>query len=132
VKLLRRVLFWQAGLWATFGVAIAISPGVVLEGVFDQAPLGDAAFARLAGVGAFCLALNMVVVAQKIEDVWWFSWTFVSLEAGTVAVSIANALGARPSGSSAVLWWLLTIVGAAFLILLLAGLARTGTETSPG
>ena len=124
------MLFWQAALWATFGLVIAVAPGLVLEDVFDQAPLGDTAWARLAGIGAFCLALNMVVVAQKIEDVWWFSWTFVFLELGTVTLSLSNALGARASESSAWLWWLLSIVGVAFLVLLLTGLAKTGTETS--
>jgi hypothetical protein len=89
-------------------------------------------FARLAGIAAFCLALNMVLVAQRIEEIWWFSWTFVVLEAGTIAVSLANALGARPSGSGGFLWWLLTVVGVAFLALLIAGLAKTGTETPPG
>jgi hypothetical protein len=74
----------------------------------------------------------MVLVAQRIEDIWWFSWTFVVLETGTVAVSLANALGARPTGSDATLWWLLTIMGVAFLGLLIAGLAKTGTETPPG
>jgi len=132
VKLLRRGLFWQAALWAVFGLAIAAAPGVVLEDVFGQAPVVDDAFARLAGIGAFCLALNMVLVAQRIEDIWWFSWTFVVLEAGTVAVSLANALGARPAGSGALLWWLLTVVGVSFLGLLVAGLAKTGTETPPG
>jgi hypothetical protein len=128
VTLLRRVLFWQAGLWGPFGLAIAIAPGLVLEDVFDQAPLSDAAFARLAGVGAFCLALNMIVVAQRIEDAWWFSWTFVFLEVGTVAVSLANAFGVRPHASSSLLWWLLTIVGTGSLVLLVAGLAKTATE----
>ena len=122
---------WQAALWAALGLAIAAIPGTVLEDLFGQAPLADDAFARLAGIGAFCLALNMVLVAQRIEDIWWFSWTFVVLEAGTVALSLANALGSRPAASDAVLWWLLTITGAAFLGLLLAGLAKTGTETPP-
>jgi hypothetical protein len=125
------VLFWHAALWAAFGMTIAVAPRWVLEGLFDQTPLGDAAWARLAGIGAFCLALNMVLVAQRMENAWWFSWTFVFLEAGTAAVSLANALGARPRGSSAVLWWLLTIVGVAFLALLVAGLAKAGTERSP-
>jgi hypothetical protein len=132
VKLLRRVLLWQAALWAAFGVAMAVVPGTVLVDLFGQAPPVDAAFARLAGIAAFCLALNMVLVAQRIEDIWWFSWTFVVLEVGTIAVSLANALGARPAGSGALLWWLLTVVGVAFLALLIAGLAKTGTETPPG
>lgn len=132
MKLLRRVLLWQAALWAAFGVAIAVVPGTVLVDLFGQAAPVDAAFARLAGIAAFCLALNMVLVAQRIEDIWWFSWTFVVLEVGTVAASLANALGARPTGSDAILWWLLTIMGVAFLGLLLAGLAKTGTETPPG
>ena len=132
MKLLRRVLLWQAALWAAFGVAMAVVPGTVLVDLFGQAAPVDAAFARLAGIAAFCLALNMVLVAQRIEDIWWFSWTFVVLEAGTTAVSLANALGARPTGSNAALWWLLTIVGVGFLGLLVAGLAKTGTETPPG
>jgi hypothetical protein len=124
-------LFWQAALWAMFGLAIAAFPTTVLVDLLGQAPLVDDAFARLAGIGAFCLALNMVLVAQRIEDIWWFSWTFVVLEAGTVAVSLANALGVRPPASGALLWWLLTLVGSAFLALLVAGLAKTGTETPP-
>jgi len=131
VKLLRRVLLWQAALWALFGLAAAVVPGTVVVDLFDQAPPDDAAFVRLAGIGTFCLALNMVVVAQRIEDVWWFSWTFVILEVGTVAVALANALGARPAGSSAFLWWLLSVAASASLTLLIAGLARTGAERRP-
>ena len=131
MSLLRRVLLWQAALWAAFGLAIASLPAAVLEGLFSQAPLIDYGWSRLAGIGAFCLALNMVLVARRIEDIWWFSWTFVVFESGTLAASLANALGARSSSSGALFWWLLAVIAAASLTLLVVGLAKTGTETPP-
>ena len=79
---LRRVLNADAALWAVFGLVVGIAPGWLLETVAGQPPLIDDAWIRALGVIAVVLALLMVLVAQRLEDVWWWAWAFVVLEAG--------------------------------------------------
>ena len=67
------------------------APGWLLETVAGQPPLiDDAGFCAL-GVIAITLALLMVLVAQRLEDVWWWAWAFVVLEAGTATVFFLHA-----------------------------------------
>ena len=93
---LRRVLNADAALWAIFGLVIGIAPGWLLETVAGQPPLIDDAWVRALGVIAVVLALLMVLVAQRLEDVWWWAWAFVVLEAGTATVFFLHALVRAP------------------------------------
>jgi hypothetical protein len=132
VKLLRRVLTWQAVLWAGFGLVLVIAPGWVIETVFDQPPLGEEAWLRVSGVMAIALAGMMVLVSHRVEDLWWWSWTFVILSAASAVVLVLNALVGVPGGAAAWPWWLLAFVNAGLALIELVALARIGTERPPG
>jgi len=131
VKLLRRVLVLEAGLWAVSGVALALFPVQVLEGLFDQPELPEYAWVRMVAVLIVGMALLMVLVAQRIEELWWWSWAFVLIGAGLALLSGLNAAIGTPSGAPSLFWWLLAALTGLFTVGLLAGLAKTGTERSP-
>jgi hypothetical protein len=128
---LRRILYAQAALWAIAGVVLALAPGFAVERLLDQPPVGESAWLRAAGVMAIALAAQMVLVAHRIEDVWWWSWTFVLLELGVaVALAVAGPVG-LPVGAPAWPWWVLGGANAALAALQVGALARAGTERSP-
>jgi hypothetical protein len=122
MKLLRRVLYYQAAVWTSCGVAITVAPRWVLRTIFDQVPYPDDAFVRVSGAMAVGLALMMVLVAQKVEDLWWWSWAFALTDAAIVTITALHALFGLPDGSSALLWWSLSGVNAAFAASMLAGM----------
>ncbi len=70
----------------------------------------------------------MVMVAHRIETLWWFTWAFVLTEGALALLTTLNALFGLPRGSDALLWWLFAGVSAAFAAAMLVGLARTGLE----
>jgi len=131
VTLLRRVLRWQAVLWATFGLVLAAAPGWLVENLLDQPSLGEDAWLRAAGVMAVALAAQMVLVGRRIEELWWWSWTFVFLEVGVAVVFLVNALVGLPEGASVWPWWGLGALNAGYATLQIAALAKAGTERSP-
>jgi hypothetical protein len=125
---LRRVLSAQAALWAMFGIVVGIAPGWLLETVAGQRPLTDDAWLRALGVIAVVLALLMVLVSQRLEEVWWWSWAFVVLEAGTATVFVLHALFGLPEDASAWSWWLLAFANGAVGALDLVGLGLAAQE----
>ena len=130
MELLRRVLILQAIVWSICGAAIAVVPGVVLD-IFDLPPLPDQAYVRVAGILSLSLSMLMVLVARRLETLWWFVWAFVFASAGSAIVALLNALVGLPEDASPLLWWLFAGASTVFTIGLLAGLARTGTERPP-
>jgi hypothetical protein len=128
MALLRRVLYWQATLWATSALLQLAAPRWVLETVFRQPVAPDVTYVRAMGVMAIAFALLMVLVAQRIEDVWWWSWAFALTDAALATVSGLNALFGPVEGSATTLWWLVAAVNVAFGAALLAGMARAGQE----
>jgi hypothetical protein len=131
VDLLRRVMILEAAVWAACGVAIAVAPRFVLVTMFDLPELPDQGYVRIAGVFAFSISLLMVLVARRLETLWWFAWAFVLATAGSAIVAVLNALFGLPDGVSPLLWWVFAAVSTAFTFGLLAGLAKTGTERPP-
>jgi hypothetical protein len=121
----------MAAVWAACGVAVVVAPRWVLVDLFDQIPYPDYAYVRVAGVLAFTTAMLMVITAQRLEEIWVFTWAFVFAAAGTFVVAFANAAWGRPEGSNAFLWWLFAALSLAFTLALLAGLAKTGSERPP-
>jgi hypothetical protein len=121
----------QALVWAACGIAIAVAPRFVLVTLFDLPPLPDQGYVRIAGVFAFSLSLLMVLVARRLETLWWFAWAFVLAAAGSAIVAALNALFGLPDGVSPLLWWVFATISTAFTFGLLAGLAKTGTERPP-
>ena len=128
MALLRRVLYWQAALWAAIGLLQVTVPRWLLETVFRQPPMADLAYVRAVGVMAVSFALFMVLVAQRIEDVWWWAWAFAITDAALATVCALNALLGPVEGSATAYWWLLAAVNVAFGAGLLAGMARAGQE----
>ena len=128
MRLLRPVLYAQAALWMGFGLLIAVAPRWLLETVGGQPPLSDDAWARTTGVTAVILALFMVLVAQRLDEVWWWAWAFALLEIGTGAVFVFHALLSLPSEAAAWPWWLLGVANVAFAGVDLVGLGFTAQE----
>ncbi|HEY3209598.1 MAG TPA: hypothetical protein VGL18_07335 [Actinomycetota bacterium] len=125
---LRRVLYLEAGVWAVSGAALVLAPRFVLMTVFDQPAQGEFAWLRLYGVQAVGLAMLMVLVAHRIEQLWWWSWAFALVTAGTAAIVVLNAaFGLTPHQSSA-LWWLFAFVTLIFAFALLYGLFVSSKE----
>ena len=125
---LRRVLSAQAALWAVFGFVVGVAPGWLLQTVSRQPALADDAWLRALGVIAVVLALLMMLVSQRLEDVWWWAWAFVVLEAGTATVFMLHALFGLPEGAATWSWWVLAFVNGAFAVLDLVGLGLAAQE----
>jgi hypothetical protein len=131
VRLLRTILRWQAAFWAIVGVGLLAAPGWTIETLLRQPPLGEDAWLRAAGVMAVALAAQMVLVGHRVEELWWWSWTFVLLEVGTALVFLSNAAVGLPENAPAWPWWVLGLLNAGFASIQTAALAKAGTERSP-
>jgi len=131
MHLLRRTLYAMAAVWAVCGAALVVAPRWILADVFDQVPYPDHAYVRVAGVLSFCAALLMVITAQRLDEIWVFTWAFVFAAGGTFVVAFANAAWGHPNGSSPVLWWIFAAASLLFSLGLLAGLAKAGSERPP-
>jgi hypothetical protein len=128
VDALRRVLYVQAGVWAVVGLALAIAPGLVLVTVFGQPELGEAAWIRLLGVQTFGLALLMVLVAHRVEELWWWAWAFAFADLAVMTIVVLNlAFGLAP-GQSAALWWVASVMTIGFALWMLYALWITSRE----
>jgi len=128
MALLRRVLYWQAALWTLSGLLYLAIPRWFLETLFGQPQVADLAFVRITGVLAVACSLMMVLVAQRLDDVWWWAWTFAITDAALATICALNALFGPVSGSATLLWWLLAAIhllaGAAILL----GMGQAGQE----
>jgi hypothetical protein len=130
MKLLKRVLYWEAGLLAVSGLLSASFPRWLLETVFAQPPSPEV-WVRVAGVQAMGFAMLAVVIGHRIEQLWWASWAYVITGALVAAVTAGYALFGLSDGTSAVLWWLMAVESTVVTGGLLVGLAQTGTERDP-
>jgi hypothetical protein len=128
VKLLRRLLKVQAILWAAWGLLALVAPRWLVETVMGQPALGDAVWLRSIGVLSLVLSLLMVLVSQKLDDVWWWSWAFGVADVGLGTVCVLHALFGLPEGAAAWPWWALGAVNAALGAGLLVGMADAGQE----
>ena len=118
----------QAAVWLLAGIALAVAPGFVTRALFDGPPHQETAWIRLLGVQAFGLSLFAVLVAQRAEQLWWWSWGFALVAVATSAVALLNAaFGLGPHQSTAA-WWAFGLVAVAISLALLYGLASAGRE----
>ena len=131
MDLLKRVLLIEAGVWAVCGLAITVVPRFVLVTMFDLPPLPDQGYVRVAGVFAFSLSLLMVLVARRLDALWWFAWAFVIATAGSAIVAFLNALFGLPDGASPLLWWLFALASTAFTVGPAGRAREDGTERPP-
>jgi len=66
----------------------------------------------------------MVLVAQKIEAVWWWSWAFVIADVALALLVTLHALIGLAPRERAFPWWLTAILTLGFAIALLWGLFK--------
>jgi hypothetical protein len=132
MALLRRSLYLKALESAVAGVALIGVPRLLLVAMFGQPEYVDYALVRLLGVADVTLALVIVLVAQRIEDLWWWSWAFVILVGGQAIVVTLHAAFGLPPASAAWPWWAWGALQWAFAFAFLWGIARAGTERPPG
>lgn len=128
MSLLRRVLTFDALLSMLVGVSLVAVPRFVLVTLLGQPEPSDQALIRLLGVALVVLALLMVLIAHRIEELWWWCWAFVVLEAGIAAVATLHAAFGVPSDAEAWPWWVLGLASWALAFAFLWGIARAGTE----
>lgn len=128
MKLLRRLLKVQAALLVVWSLATGLLPGWVLEDLLGQPQPPDYVWVRAAAVMGIVLALLMVLVAQKIDELWWWSWAFALLAVGTATVFALNAMFGVPVGADAWPFWVLAIVNGGLGAGLLVGMGVGGQE----
>lgn len=122
MEALRRTLTVQAGVWALAGAGLALSPGFVLHTLFGEPSIGEPAWLRLLGAHAVTVAMLMVLVAHRIEDLWWWAWAFALMTTAVAAVVVLNAAFGLDPRQSSLLWWAFALVAVAFDLALLYGL----------
>jgi len=131
VTLLRRILYLDALLNAALGVALVALPRLLLVDLFGQPLYPDYAFVRVFGAAALALALLEVLIGQRVEELYFWCWTFVLFEAVRAAILTLHVLFGLPEGASAFMWWLGAGVrwGVAFGLVLAIG--RAASEAQP-
>jgi hypothetical protein len=125
MAILRRALLLFASVWAVCGIAIVVTPRWLLVSWFDQPAYPDYTYVRVCGIAALGSAALALMISRRVDDVWWWSWTFV-LEAG--ATALVTALHAPFAEGGGWFWWLFAITNAAIATFLVAGIARAGVE----
>jgi hypothetical protein len=131
VAFLRRVLYLDALRSGVAGLALLSVPRFWLVDLFDQPAYPDYALVRILGFALLSLALLMVLVGHRVEEVWWWSWAFVALELGRAVVTTLHALFGLSAQTGALLWWLVAAVSWVFVAGYVWGLARAGSEAPP-
>jgi hypothetical protein len=136
---LRKVLFIHAAVWGVLGVAMMVAPASFVHLlssdtliVFTSFRAGGFVpsigpidtFARIIGSSLLVIAMFMVLVAQKIEAVWWWSWAFVFGDLLVTLIATTHAAFGVSNGASSLPWWIVTVVSVAFAIALLWGLFK--------
>jgi hypothetical protein len=125
---LRRTLYLEAAAWAIVGTGLAAAPRFVVNTVGNQPSFPDDAWLRIVGVQALGLAMLMVLVAHRLEELWWWSWAFALVTALVGAVAILNAAFGLAPRQSSVLWWVFAGVSLGFAYSLLYGLYLASRE----
>jgi hypothetical protein len=128
VRALKRVLYAEAALWAAIGLVLAVIPRPVVVGLFGSRAGGALVWHRFLGANVFGLALVMVLVAHRIQEVWWWSWAFAfSSVASAIAALLHSAFGLG-SAESRGAWWTASSVLVAFAFGLLYGIFVASRE----
>jgi hypothetical protein len=128
VKLLRNALYLTAAAWAGSGIAFALFPATILVRWFDQPAYPDDTAVRATGILCAGMALLMVLVAQKLDEVWWWSWAFAITAAALGTLSAVNAIWGLPPHAGALIWWLFAGGNFAFAALILLGMESASHE----
>jgi hypothetical protein len=128
MSLLRRVLGSGAAVLVATGFPLTSIPGTILERLLGQRPLGDDVWVRVFGVALIVLGLFHVLIIRKLEDVWWWCWSFVIFDGVSAIVVLVHAAIGVPEGSAVWPWWVYGATSGVFAALYLVGIARAGQE----
>jgi hypothetical protein len=128
VKVLRTFLYAGAAVWAASGLALVLFPHALIHDLFRNPFIRDWATIRTLGVVSIGLAMLMVLVAQRLEDVWWWAWAFIITTAGIATVNGLHAAFGDRSGRAQLMFWLIAAVNAALCAGLLVGMGRAAQE----
>ena len=128
VNALRRVLYLQAALWVLVGVALATVPRFVLVTLFDQPPHQEFVWVRALGVESIGLALVTVLVAHRVEELWWWAWAFAFTTVAATVVVVLNAAFGLARAESRLAWWSFAAVLVVLSLALLYGLYISSRE----
>ncbi len=135
VALLRRILYLGALAWLVVGVVLAVYP-VILQRLLGQPGYTEHAWVRLFGIQAVGLALLMVLVGHRAEELWWWSWAFVLITGAVALLFTLNAAFGLPDGAGSALWWALAIgawaLGGSLLVGLSSAARRGPPDERPG
>jgi hypothetical protein len=128
VKVLRTFLYAGAAIWTASGLALAVVPRFLLHEAFHNPRIRDYALVRILGVVSIGMAMLMVLVAQRLEDVWWWAWAFIITSAGVTTVAFLHAIFGDRSGRAQLMLWLTGAANAILAAGLLTGMGRTAQE----
>lgn len=129
MSLLRRVLYIQAAANALFSVLAIAVPRYFMVSLLGQPQYVDYAWVRLVGVQSLAVAMLIVLVAQRIEELWWWTWAFVVVAFGTAAVTTLHAVIGLPPGAAAWPWWATGLFSWAIAFGLLRGIGIAAAAT---
>lgn len=132
MSLLRRVLYLDALFNAALGVGLIALPRFLLVDLFGQPLYPDYAFVRVFGAAALALAMLEVLVGQRVEELYFWCWTFVIFEAARAAILTLHVLFGLPEGAGAFMWWLGAGVRWAVAFGLVLGIGRAASEAQSG
>jgi hypothetical protein len=138
VKSLRKVLFLHAAVSGVIGIACVAFPQTLLKVLQNDTPaalgfyvstgvthaVSETILVRLLGVQTFVQAMFMVLVAQKIEAVWWWSWAFAIADIAVALLVTLHALFGLAQGETAFPWLITVILCLGFSVALLWGLFK--------
>jgi hypothetical protein len=125
---LRRTLYLQAAVSGLLGLALTVAPGFTAHTILRRGLLFSTTWPRLFGIQSIGLAMLMVLVGHRLEDLWWWTWAFAFVSvAGTVVLILTASFGLGPL-DSALPWWLFSLIGTAFSAGLLYGLFVVSRE----
>lgn len=125
------MLYLDALLNAALGVALVALPRLLLVDIFGQPLYPDYAFVQLFGAAALALALLEVLIAQRVEDLYFWCWTFVLFEAARAAILTFHVLLGLPEGASPFMWWLGAGIRWTVAFGLVLGIGRAAGEAPP-
>jgi hypothetical protein len=126
---LKRTMYVQAAVWTVAGIAIGILPKTMLHLTGQPLRLErEVAWIRLLGVQSVGLAMFMVLVAHRIEEIWWWSWAFAFVDTATAIVVLLNTGFGLEDHQSRVFWWGFSAVTVAFAIAMLSTIFVTSRE----
>ena len=132
VALLRKVLYLDALLNAALAVGLIALPRFLLVDLFDQPVYPDYTFVRAFGLAALTLALFQVLIAQRVEELYFWCWTFVLFEGARAALLTLHVLFGLPEGAGPFMWWLGAGVRWAVAFGLVLGIGRASGDVRSG